>query len=281
MKRLIVNADDFGLSPAVNRGIVEAFDHGILTSTTTMTNMSAFDEAVELARVRPGLGVGVHLSLLWGRPICAASDVPTLVDRDGFFPRSLATLARRYFLGRLARAEIQRELTAQLKKFTDSGLRPTHVDTHKHIHCLPGVLRAVIATAQAAGIGRLRIPCERSRSANRAVGGRNDRLKRDLIRFLARDARRRAEAAGMRTTDHFVGIAHQTSLNSDALQTILSSLDTGVTELMCHPGYMDDTARIYSRTPPMREDELRALTDPQIRRLVEESDLQLVHYGDL
>ena len=122
-------------------------------------------------RENPALGVGVHLSLLWGQPICDAADVPTLVESDGYFPRSLATLARRYYLGRLSQDEIQRELAAQLKKVTDSGLQPTHVDTHKHIHCLPGVLRAMIGRriALAAGVERLRVPCESPRAA---TGGR-------------------------------------------------------------------------------------------------------------
>ena len=120
-RRLIVNADDFGLSPGVTRGIVHAFRNGVLTSTTMLVNMPHFDDAVEAARANPELGVGVHLTLLWGRPVLAPERVPSLVEPDGTFPRTLGTLARRYYLGRLSAHEITLEIEAQIRKFTEAG----------------------------------------------------------------------------------------------------------------------------------------------------------------
>ena len=141
---VIINADDFGLSPGVNRGILHAFREGILTSTTLLANPGHFDDAVALARETPELPVGVHLSVLWGPPVTDPAQVPSLLERDGRFPRSLTELARRYFLGALSLEQVRIELRHQSTKVLDTGLVPTHLDTHKHVHCLPGILEAVI-----------------------------------------------------------------------------------------------------------------------------------------
>ena len=157
---VIINADDFGLTPGVNRGIVSAFREGVLTSTTMMVNMRWFDEAVELARENADLPVGIHLTLLWGRPVSDPVAVPSLVDDQGRFPRSLGTLGRRYMLGRLEPEHLKVEFRAQINKFQQAGLRPTHLDTHKHVQCLPGVLRAMLAVAREFDIRCVRFPVE-------------------------------------------------------------------------------------------------------------------------
>jgi len=279
---VIINADDFGLSPGVNRGIVAAFREGVLSSTTMLVNLAAFDDAVRLAREQPELPIGVHLSLLWGRPVSAAADVPTLVDGAGCFPRSPGTLARRYFLGRLSLDQAALEFRNQIRAFRGAGLKPTHVDTHKHVHCLPGILEAVLAAAREFGIDKLRLPSE-----ERPAGGRAPRPswsgagRRRLIRFLCRGARGKLRAAGMRTTDHFVGIAHGDGLNSELLTLILSSLGPGVTEIMCHPGYDDEEALRYSAKPARRELELESLKHPLVKEEIASRGIRLMHYGDL
>ena len=155
MRRLLVNADDFGLSPGVNRGILAAFRDGILTSTTMLVNLPCFDDAVSLAVANPGLPVGIHLSLLWGSPVSDPATVPSLVERNGLFPRSLAVLVRRYFLGGLQLDQVRTEFRAQIERFKRAGLTPTHVDTHKHVHCLPGVLDALADVAKELSIQRV------------------------------------------------------------------------------------------------------------------------------
>jgi len=146
-RSVILNADDFGLSPAVNRGILEAFGQGVLTSTTALVNLPGFRDAVRIAREHPELAVGVHLSLLWGPPVSPPHEVPSLVAADGCFPAGVTTLARRYLLRRLSLAEVRLEFSRQIGRFREAGLQPTHVDTHKHVHALPGVLEALIAAA--------------------------------------------------------------------------------------------------------------------------------------
>ena len=280
---VIINADDFGLSPGVSRGIVDAFREGVLSSTTMLVNLEHFEDAVRLAKDNPDLPVGVHLSLLWGRPVSEVADVPSLVDGDGCFPRSLSTLASRYMLGRISTGQVRHELRNQLRAFLDAGLTPTHLDTHKHVHCLPGVLDAVIAVAGEFGVDRVRLPSEQPLGFSLPTGrpSVSATAKRRLLRLLFGGARSRLRAAGIRTTDHFVGITHQACLNSEVLHRILSSLRSGVTELMCHPGHIDEEAREYSAIPPHREVELTGLKDPLVRDLVDSGAVRLMHYGDL
>jgi hopanoid biosynthesis associated protein HpnK len=287
-RRCIINADDFGVSPGVNRGIVESFRNGVLTSTTMLVNLPWFDDAVAAARDNPDLPLGIHLSLLWGPPVAGPAAVPTLVESGGLFPRSLTVLARRHFLGRLDPQQVRAEFRAQVRKFLDAGLTPTHVDTHKHVHCLAGILRELIAVAREFGIRRVRLPYERGWRLRPVAGGPappsttwRAAFRRNLIRFLCRGSRARLREAGIATTDRFVGIRHQAVLNSDVLYLILDSLPNGVTEIMCHPGYLDEALREYSRIPPHRERELAALTDPRIREHVERAGIELIHYGEL
>jgi hopanoid biosynthesis associated protein HpnK len=287
-RRVIINADDFGLSPGVNRGIVSGFREGVLSSTTMLVNLEFFDDAVRLARENPDLPLGVHLSLLWGRPVSDPSTVPSLVEGDGRFPRSLTTLASRYFLGRLARDQVRAEFRNQIRTFLEAGLTPTHLDTHKHVHCLGGILDALISVAREFGIDKVRLPSEDRPSPRRMPddrpgprGSRKSAGKRRLIRFLCRGARERLSRAGIRTADHFAGIEHGHCLNSDVLNLILSNLGTGTTEIMCHPGYTDEHAQRYASTPPHREVELESLKDPRIEDCLAAGAIQLIHYGEL
>jgi hopanoid biosynthesis associated protein HpnK len=287
-RRMIINADDFGLSPAVNRGILEAFGDGVLTSTTMLVNLEHFEDAVAIARRHPDLPVGIHLSLLWGRPVSPPQRVPSLVDRGGCFLPSLGVLARRYFLGRLAPDELRTELGAQVRRFFDAGLTPTHVDTHKHVHCLPGVMAALGAVAAEFGIAKTRLPVEkglprRRRRDNRRAPRASARgiAKRRLIRLLCRRHRRILNTYGLRTTDHFVGIGYMDCLNSAVIRFILQSAEEGVTELMCHPGYADEDSGKWFTRPPDRQRELQGLVDDRTRAEAEANAIELISYRDL
>ena len=276
---VIINADDFGLTPGVNRGILNGFRDGVLTSTTMLVNLRFFEDAVAIAKDNPDLPVGIHLSLLWGRPLTDPSRIPTLVDNDGCFPRSLGTLARRYFLGRISLEEVSTELRAQVRKFLDAGLLPTHLDTHKHVHSLPGILHALISLAGELGIKKIRLPYENGKAAARPSW--KIAAQRSFVRFLCRDSRARLHRAGVKTTDHFVGIDHMEHLDAPAFRERLGSLDDGVTEVMCHPGYVDEHLSEFARTPPHRETELAGLCDREVSELVASKGIRLMHYGEL
>jgi len=249
-RALVVNADDFGVTAGVSRGILEAHRRGIVSSTTAMVNLAPQPETDAEALGLPRLGVGLHLNLTWGGPVLPAALVPSLVDGEGRFLGDPVVVA-----GRAAGDEVRREAEAQIEAFARRfGRPPTHLDSHHHVHRRPGVLDAVADVAIAAGLPL------RSQDAGFREG-----------------LRRR----GLRTADHFVGGDDPAPYwTLSRLLDTLAGLPTGVTELMCHPGYFDaDLA--YSRYGPPREAELAALTDPEARATVERLDIRLCHFGSL
>src|SRR5262249_13157892 len=156
----IVNADDFGFTRGVNEGILRGYRTGIVTSTTIMANGDAFDEAVEAARANPGLGVGCHLSAVGGRPVSKPSEIPTLVDRDGMLPPTFGQLLIKFARRSVSINEIASEFRSQLARITSAGITPTHLDTHKHSHTHPQVMRALAQVAAEFGVVCVRNPFE-------------------------------------------------------------------------------------------------------------------------
>ena len=281
MKRLIVNADDFGLHAAVNRGIRDAHSGGIVTSTSLMAGGAAFDEAVAIARDCPELGVGVHLTLVGARPVAPMPAVASLVDGEGKFCESYPVFLRRYLQGTVRRDEVERELTAQIEKVTRAGIRPTHLDSHQHLHVVPGISGMVLDLARRFTIPAVRIPAEplgffggMSFSAGRVAG-------RSGLTVLAGLFRRRALAAGLKTPEHFFGMLAGGQLNETALQTILQRLPAGTSEIMCHPGRPDTAlAREYSWGYHW-SDELAALCAPRTRQILEGNGVRLISFREL
>ena len=273
--RLIVHADDFGIAPAVDDGIVEAHERGIVTSTSIMATGLAFEHAVALARSRPGLDLGVHLVLTEQRPLCAG-EVPSLVDADGRFLRHATTFARRLIGGRVVLAEARRELDAQIRRVRDAGLAVTHLDGHQHVHALPGIARIVVELAAVHGIRAVRYPAERLR-------GYMLRRPRRLRRLAEQAALKLAAAASplrrLRRCDEFVGFYFGGRLDEANLTTVLATLPAGRTvELMCHPGKAGMAAADWDYAWAA---ELAALTSPRVRELLTVRGVQLISYRNL
>lgn len=261
MKRLVVNADDFGFTRDVNQGIVEAHCHGILTATTLMATGAAFEHAVQLARENPSLDVGCHLVLVGAPPL----------------PRTVLELTRALAAGRI---KIFDELIAQVRRILDAGLQPTHLDTHKHTHLLPPVLDAVARISEEYKIPWVRRPFDfpvtpagvswAKRATSRVFGV----VRRRFARVLARH--------GCRSTDHFAGFQITGRYTASDLARLIRSLPEGSTEFMCHPGFCTDELRTArTRLKESRERELRALTSPEVRTALEESGVKLVNYRGL
>jgi hopanoid biosynthesis associated protein HpnK len=288
MKRLIVNGDDFGYTRGVNRGIVQAFREGILTSATLMANGEAFDDAAELAHANPGLGVGCHLVLVGGRAAAPVSEIPSLADREGKLPKSLPELVIKLASGKLRAAELERELRAQIARLRAAGIKPTHLDTHKHTHLHPAVMRALARVAAEFGIQCVRKPFERLRNLL-GVPTRGDgpvALRQSAAAAVGRasapEFRRLVRDCGLCTPDYFYGIGLTGLLGTRALLRLLARMPEGTGELMCHPGICDDElARAATRLKRQREQELAALTDPAVRRAVEENSIHLISYREL
>jgi chitin disaccharide deacetylase len=272
VRRLVVNADDFGLTAGVNDGICDAYDHGILTSASLFAAAPATADAIRRALDRPSLGVGVHLSLVDGIPTLAPSRIPTLVEDDGRFRRSWKPFIIACLRGKVSLAEVELELTAQVERLRSAGVRLTHLDAHKHVHAYPPVFAIVARVAQRLGIPVVRVPYERRwpMSAD-AASRRTIRVQRLLNRAMRPWARRdyRIAAAYDLRSPHFVGRIHTGALSWDALTGAVRALPPGVTELMVHPGYADDELeRTGTRLLESRQQELNLLCSLEARALL-------------
>jgi predicted glycoside hydrolase/deacetylase ChbG (UPF0249 family) len=288
LKNLIVNADDLGWTDGVNRGIVEAFHHGIVTSTSLLANGAAFAGGVEAARSAPGLGVGVHLNLSDGPPVADRETVTSLLNNDGEFAGGPENLLLRRARRGLSLAEVENEWDAQIQKVRDAGISPTHLDGHKHVHMLPGLFEIALKLAKRHDIGAIRVSLEASslRAALSSGSKRNAGvvMKQGVqargLKLLARDAREQAGRAGISTADYFCGIAQTGELTREGMEQFVKSLPDGTTELMCHPGYADAALqKTPTRLQDSRQTELRILTDTGIRNLVASMGIRLIDYG--
>ena len=274
--RLIVNADDFGIAEAVNRGVAEAFDRGIVKSASIMATGDAFDHAVELARARPSLAVGVHLVLTEHRPLVAGANAVTLTGADGKFHAHVIDLARAQWRGAIDLDAVREELDAQIRCVQGAGLRIGHLDGHQHVHALPGVARIVAELAAAHGIRAVRFPLERVRGYMLRSPGGAWRLVEQLALQLACA---RSPLEPLRRADHFVGFFFGGRLHEDHLAIVLAALPAeGTVELMCHPGHADMMGGEHWRYAWAAE--CAALTSPRIRDLLEARGVQLVSSKD-
>jgi predicted glycoside hydrolase/deacetylase ChbG (UPF0249 family) len=263
-KRLIVNADDFGFTADVNRGIVAAHRDGILTATTLMATGAAFDDAVRLARENPRLDVGVHLTL-----VNAPSALP-----GGMLPPTVSGLLKALALGRFP---VYEELRAQVRKITAAGLRPTHLDTHKHTHLAPPVLDAVARIAEEFDIRWVRRPFDFPLTA--AGVPWTMRMTSRALGVVRRRFHRVLEAHGCRSTDHFAGFQITGRFRTAELVALIEALPDGLTELMTHPGYC--TAELLAARTRLKESrarELEALTAPETRDALRRCGVELAGY---
>ncbi|MGA3081757.1 MAG: ChbG/HpnK family deacetylase [Terracidiphilus sp.] len=272
MGRLILNADDFGLTAGVNRAIVELHRAGALTSATLMARAAATEEAIELALATPTLGVGCHVVLVDGEPALSAPELSTLVDpRTSRFHPTLGKFLRRLLTGAVRTSEIEAEAAAQIARLQKRGLRLTHFDTHKHTHMFPAVLRPVLRAAKAAGIRAVRNPFEPAwslRATPRAPLLR--RAEVSLLRRLEPTFRRIVAEEGFATTDGAIGVLATGTLDAATVAALLRNLPPGTWELVTHPGYNDASlAQVRTRLLASRETERMALLSIKLNEEIE------------
>jgi predicted glycoside hydrolase/deacetylase ChbG (UPF0249 family) len=269
LKRLVVNADDFGFTRDVNDGIVEAHRDGILTATTLMANGAAFEHAARLARETPSLDVGCHLVLVGGKALTTGEPLPSTV---GELVRAL--VARRI--------PVYEELAAQVRRIVDAGLAPSHIDTHKHTHLAPPVLDAVARVAEEFGIRWVRRPFDLPVTAARGAAPLLKQMTTEAFGLLRSRFHRALERRGCRTTDHFAGFQLTGRLRAPELAALIRELPEGTTEFMCHPGRCGPELRAArTRLKESRQEELAALTAPETREALAESGVRLVDYRTL
>lgn len=278
--RLVVNADDFGISERINDGILHAHREGIVAATSLMAVGCAFEHAVRSCRKAPLLDVGVHLTLVAGKPLQA--NVSSLVEEDGRFPASHGAFTRRWVLGRIRRADVQAEWSAQIERVLDQGIRATHLDSHQHVHALPGLSDLAQALAARYRIPFVRAPVEPLRM-NRPLSlyGINRMVGSAILRASWTLARLAAAGPAPHRPLRFLGFHDGGRLDRERLRRLLDRLRPGrVYELMCHPGFSPEEADVKS-WQYRHEVELQALTDPLIRSEIAARGIQLCNFKDL
>jgi chitin disaccharide deacetylase len=286
VRRLIINADDFGLTPGVNRAIVEAHEHGVVTSATLMANSLAFLEAVQLAKSQTSLSTGCHVVLLDGEPLVDPGRLSSLVEgKDGkAFRNGVSGFALRALSGQIDSDQVEAETTAQIRKLQSHDVRVSHVDSHKHTHMFPPALEGILRAARTCGITAIRNPFEMVAAnfarAQRGLWKRYAQVK--TLGGLAGYFRRAVNRAGLRTPDGTLGIIATGHLNPDLFRGIADNMPEGTWEFVCHPGYLDaDLRAVSTRLRESRAEELAVLTSPDARAALEKRGVQLISYRDL
>lgn len=276
---LIVNADDFGLTEGVNASIVSCHDSGAVTSTTLMANMSAAEQAAQLARSRPRLSVGLHFNLTQGRPLSSPDVVPSLVGGDGrFLERSF--LIRRILMARVRYEEVRVELKAQCRRMSEFGLRPSHFDSHQHIHVFPVIFNVIAAEAHSLSVP-LRIPwCWSGSTRHRSFGRR---LREFTLEGITKFSVDRCSTEVMRN-DGFCSVFDldlpADDLKEDCYSELLSPYDSGVIEMMVHPAIVDSELEEMTAIASVSNAENRLLSAGLVQRHLEMVGGRLVNYSE-
>jgi len=290
MKRLIVNADDFGLAPSVNRAVLVAHREGILTSTSLLANGPAFDEAIASSRQVPQLSVGVHLNISEGRPVSPCLSIPTLVNGRGELHLRPLRLWISLLMGEIRLEHIHTEWRAQILKVFDAGVTPTHLDAHLHVHVLPQLSPILIALAREFCIRSVRSPAEDLEATLPSLwkieGASMAAVKRSAIACgvssLARRLREQSRAAGLFCPSVFLGLVHTGFLNARTLNALLALVPDGSTELMCHPGYASPQLEaLGGELTRQRQAEVLALIAPEVKEIVRRLGIRLTNFRDL
>ncbi len=282
MPRLIINADDFGLTVGVNRAIAESHSTGVVSSTTLMASGSAFDDAVRRSEELQDLSVGCHVVLADGIPVLPVSQVSSLVESPTQrFPESISSVMTRAFRGQMRADEIQAEVTAQIQKLLAAGVAVSHIDSHKHAHLFPQILRPILRAAQDCGIQAIRNPF--GRLSIRLAAGHPGLWKRyfqvSLLNRLAQRFRREVEKAGMLSPDGSLGVVATGSLDLDLFRAMVEGLPEGTWEFVCHPGYNDaDLQKVATRLRDSREHELSVLTAESTKNVIKNAGIELISY---
>ncbi len=291
MRRLIINADDFGLTAGVNRAILRGHRDGVITSTTLMAIGRQFSSAAEQAKSVPKLSVGCHVVLVDGEPLSSREQVRSLVAsgsngtaklRQGFLELALDN-----YQHKVRADEVEAETVAQIRALQSAGIQVSHVDTHKHAHMLPSICRAVLRAARTCGVKAVRNPFVPIRPLAFAHLVKRPRLwtrytEVKLLRRYEAQFREMVSTEGMITTDGSFGVLVTGELDERLFEAIVGSIPEGTWEFVCHPGYKDaELEGVRTRLRASREKELAVLTSQRSREVLAERGIELISYHQL
>lgn len=270
-RRLIVNADDFGRSHSINEAVIRAHREGILTSASLMMNEMAAAEAVELAKQNPQLGIGLHLTLLYGHSALSPAQIPGLVNARGEFSEKPATSGLRYFVNRGLREQLRGEIHEQFKRFAQTGLELDHLNGHLHMHLHPVVFRILMEDWDKFGFKRARLTRDRFWINTKLARGRwLYRTSHAVIyQILAARSRRDFLQRGIKYVPNVFGLMQDSHVDESYLTKLLPLLPAGDSELYSHPS-LDKFKH-----------ELDALISPRVKELVKKLGIELIRYQDL
>lgn len=278
---LLLNADDFGRHSLINGAVEKGAAEGSLRSASLMPGEPCFAEAVALAKKYPQLGVGIHFTLVDGRPVSPVEEIPTLATAEGKFLPNHTAFVKKYLQGGISLAEVRRELTAQLDKLLQAGITPTHADSHQHIHILPGIFSVVLDILEAYNIKRVRTPKVSGRPMDFFTGGLGQIVGRWGLWGISALGKRQARARGFATPDYFSGKVAGDAVDEATVLAIVEEMPSGVTEVMLHPGLSNAELVKYSGWEHDYEAEYAASCSPKLRALLAEKGIIPVNYAML
>ena len=279
MRKVLFNADDFGLSDGINKGIIQAFKKGVVRSVSLMVTGESFIAAVELVKKNPSLKVGIHLSLVGGKSVLLRNDIPTLVDKDGFFRNGFYSFSLDYILNRIKLKDIEREIRAQFKRFLNTGLEINHVNSHQHIHIIPPIFDIVVRICEELNLNTyIRIPYEPLKFKGYLFIKRPIRFMQwivvtSLIFLLKFKKRRKIDQR-----EHFAfrGFFDAGNLTLDSVKNILDTVKEE-TEIVCHPGIVDRQMLYkYEKWRYRWKDELAVLINRDLIKLLSERGIEVI-----
>lgn len=281
LKRLIVTADDFGRSLAVNEAVEEAHATGILTAASLMVGADAASDAVDRAKRHPGLGVGLHLVVVCGKAILPSAEIPDLVDTKGEFDTNLVRAGFRYFFLPKVRRQLAQEIRAQFVAFRASGLELDHVNAHNHLHLHPTILGLILSIGREYGLRAVRVPDEPISVPGAAPMSVSGRIGSAFLGIWLGLMRRRLLGADVRINDCVFGIRDSGNMVRERMLALLQELPNGVTEIFSHParGAWDGVEAAAAQY--RFEDEFQALVDPEVKSAANASGATLMTFRDI
>lgn len=270
-RRLIVNADDFGLSHSVNEAVIRAHREGVLTSASLMVSEAGFDEAVRLAKENPKLGVGLHLSLLQSHSALPPEKIPGLVNSHGEFSNSPVGVGMKYFFDDDLREQLRAEIHAQFEKFHSTGLSLDHVNGHLNLHLHPVIFKILMDDSEKLGIRHFRLTRDcLARSQKMSSGHFGYRISHAAIfKWLSNRARGPLRQKNIKHAQITFGLLQNGRVDEEYLSKLLPELPPGDSELYCHPSL--DKFR----------HEFDALISPRVREQIQKFNIKLIRYQDL
>ncbi|MFH0790271.1 MAG: ChbG/HpnK family deacetylase [Candidatus Omnitrophota bacterium] len=262
------------MTKGINQGIIESFHNGPIRSASIMAVGRAYDHAVALLKENPKLDTGIHLCLTEEKPVLEKEEIATLTGKGGYFLQSHKKFLLHYFMGKIGLGSVRRELDAQIRKVLESGINITHIDSHGHIHVLPGILRIVAELAKRYRIPFIRYPRERLKTLDVKFSRRMQSL---ILNILCSYSKQRFEDYDIA----FFGFFHSGRISRKSLSGILKAVNNGISEIVCHPGICDRELEHYRHWEYQWEEELNALTSQDISKIINGLNIEVVSFSDI